>query len=89
MKTKVDGEEMDIFYTHIRPTDEAGNILNKGGLTIAYTFDEHGEKIVGKSFCSKKDVYNKTLGRMISTGRLFKTLGLPTKQALNIAMCKE
>lgn len=49
-------------------------------VTIAQLFDrETGELITeGKSFCSKRDVPNKKVGRMVAVGRALKEYYLPS-----------
>ena len=60
-----------------------GYILPKGGRTTAFITDNEGVELAsGWADCSKKDVYDKKLGRMIATGRLLKALKLNTKLAL-------
>jgi hypothetical protein len=66
-------ELLNGIYYHIKP---------KGGRTIAFIGDEEKPIEYGLAECSEKDVYNKTLGRTIATGRLLKRLGLNTKLAL-------
>jgi hypothetical protein len=85
MRYIVNGKEMYIRFEHIRRKDEAGNVSNYGGKTVAYIVDKVSGGITkGESVCSEKDVYNKKLGRIIATGRLFKILNIPTKLALNL-----
>lgn len=48
---------------------------DKGGFTIAYSPVEMGDKTayhVAWAICSKKDNFNKKIGRLISSGRLLK-----------------
>lgn len=40
--------------------------------TAAYEYVDPTTVVVGYAYCSKKDQYNKTIGRAISTGRLSK-----------------
>ena len=87
MKIDVDGEEMHIFFRHERTKDADGNVSNYGGRTIAF-IEQNKTTVEGVSECSVKDIYSKRLGRIIATGRLFKTLGLDTKLAIKIALCK-
>ncbi len=90
---KYKGKEYKVKYIHERlwqnmTTDELHMgyepyILPKGGKTTAFITDKEGiELAAGWSDCSKKDVYNKKLGRIISSGRLLKKLNLNTKLAL-------
>ena len=83
MEMDIDGEVYDIKWRHERETKD-DNILPNGGKTIAYIIDSEGNTIEGTSNCSIRDTYNKKLGRIIATGRLFKTLGLNTKRATQI-----
>ena len=83
MEIDVNGEIYDIRWRHERCSLE-DVIQPNGGKTIAYIIDSEGNTIEGISNCSLKDTYNKKLGRIIATGRLFKTLGLDTKIAIKI-----
>jgi len=51
-------------------------ILPKGGKTVAYIVldKESGESISAEALCSKKDTFNKVLGRIVALGRLKKKL---------------
>ena len=92
-KIKYNGKEYKIKYIHDRnwadlSTDEMHMgcepyILPKGGTTVAFITDNDGN-ILHEAYavCSVKDTYNKRLGRIISTGRLLKHLGLNTKLAM-------
>jgi hypothetical protein len=85
MRYIVNGKEMYIRFEHIRRKDEAGNVSNYGGKTVAYIVDKVSGGITkGESVCSEKDVYNKKLGRLIATGRLFKLIGINPREALNM-----
>ena len=91
---KKDGKEYPIRYMHIRLHNDKDEVLSKGGKTVAYIgeFQEVPEikdyipkhkRLIeierGVANCSRRDVYNKKLGRLIATGRLLKKLGLPRK----------
>ena len=86
MKYTIDGKDIHIYFEHERDMDEAGKIIsNRGGKTIAYVIDKKTGMITkGESVCSKKDIYNKKLGRTIALGRLFKQIGINSKVALNL-----
>jgi hypothetical protein len=86
MKYEINGKEYHIFFQHDRGVDKAGNISNYGGQTIAFTTDRKTKQITARGIanCSEKDIYSKKLGRVISAGRLFKELGIPTKYALDM-----
>jgi hypothetical protein len=46
-------------------------IAARGGLTIAYKVDEENPEVhIGFAKCSRKDLFNKKRGRVISEGRL-------------------
>ena len=63
-----------IRYKHVRNKDKDGVIEAKGGYTEA--FIKEGDTVLetARAECSKKDVFRKELGRMISSGRLIKKL---------------
>ena len=56
---------------HFRMRNENGQILSKGGMTLAYQTDTFLEIITyAVAFCSKEDEFNKVLGRNKALGRL-------------------
>lgn len=60
---------------YIRPYDtydEKGRPVynHHGGFTIAFSVEETGEVVFSFSHCSKKDRFNKSIGRKIAQGRL-------------------
>ena len=61
----------NIKFIHCRNTDKNGTIHPTGGLTIAYNLNSDF-KVVGwaAAKCHEKDLYNKQVGRMKSSGRL-------------------
>lgn len=72
-------------YIHVRNKDANGNILCKGGTTIGYAVD--GIKVsYAIAHCSKRDNYNKSVGRAICKGRMekgaFDTINHPTQERL-------
>ena len=83
MATIIDGNVYDIRFRHEREWDGDSPKPN-GGRTVAYVFSTDGERIEAYANCSLKDTYNKKLGRIISGGRLFKLLGLNTKEACKL-----
>jgi len=90
MEIEIDGCIYDIKWRHERlhkfidNSREEEIVLPNGGRTVAYIFGADGSPIEAYSDCSEKDTYSKKLGRVISTGRLFKMLGLPTKEATKL-----
>lgn len=61
----------NIKYIHCRNLSANNAVLPHGGLTIAYVLNEQF-KVVGwaAARCADMNVYNKTIGRMKSSGRL-------------------
>lgn len=65
-------------YFHGRRLDEQGNIISKGGFTVAVnvpvldgvSIHDMVDVEVGIALCSNKDNYNRSLGRLIANGRL-------------------
>lgn len=75
------GKEFVVKYKHERPLDDCGNLVARGGKTVAFivlNYDEITHKpcmtIEGEAVCSKHDVYCKSLGRKIALGRLEKEI---------------
>lgn len=68
------GVDYLVKYRHERPKIE-GIILPKAGRTVAYIIDKE-DNILCEAFadCSKKDCYNKAIGRKIAEGRLIKKI---------------
>lgn len=61
--------QMTTTFMHYRKFDRRGQIMAKGGLTLAIQQD--GNKItVALAECGRKDNFNRALGRTISEGRL-------------------
>ena len=58
-----------IKILHIRECDEEGNLLNKGGCTIAYTCTKQ-DILLNASFCHPKDQFCKKIGREVAIQRL-------------------
>lgn len=54
-------------YLHLREKKH-GNILPKGGMTVAYDVQDNIVKLA-MAKCSKRDQYSRKRGRDISTGR--------------------
>lgn len=88
MLINIKDEVYDIRWRHERinlsPEGLVPCISSKGGRTVAYIMDKKGKPIEAYAECSIKDSYNKKLGRLIATGRLFKILGLDTNEAKRI-----
>ena len=81
MKIKTNDEEMEIFIRHERYKDNIGRIKPNGGRTVAWIYEDDNKNVALSSVavCSKRDTYNKKLGRRIAIGRLLKALGKDTK----------
>ena len=60
-----------IKFIHCRSVNKDGTIKPQGGLTIAYNLNANF-KVGGwaAAKCHEKDLYNKQVGRMKSSGRL-------------------
>lgn len=55
------------YFIHLRNHNEEGEVLPKGGFTIAWFMDEEGDICVGHpAICHKDDLYNKSIGRGIA-----------------------
>jgi hypothetical protein len=59
-----------VFYRHFRYWDQDGNVLNNGGVTIAYTLLKKDHILLAASFCSLKDRFCRATGRILAEGRL-------------------
>lgn len=60
-----------IQYMHFREVNNDGTINSRGGATVAYRLNEHGN--VDKyaiSYCSRNDNYSRRRGRELTSGRL-------------------
>jgi len=62
---------MKTKFMHLRRFDKKGNLLAKGGKTIAYLVDEQ-DRVLGMATaqCHENDVYSKQQGRAKAEGRL-------------------
>jgi len=60
---------MKTTYMHYRKFDRMGQIVPKGGMTVAIRQEGH-ELTVALSECGRKDLFNRKLGRTIAEGRL-------------------
>lgn len=64
----------DYKYLHLRYYNSDGTPSNLGGATIAYTYETSyqncGVYVYGISICSKKDNFNKAIGRTLAVFRL-------------------
>lgn len=58
-------------YLYIRPRDAEGHLSNKGGVTVAFDVDDNVLWYTSAT-CSKKDQFNRKIGRSIATGRFDK-----------------
>lgn len=72
----IDGTNYRIRYQHQRPRDDKGQLCNKGGTTVASILKD-GVEIPRTAEFPPDRYYLKKLGRIIATGRLLKTLGIP------------
>lgn len=58
-----------IYYMHVRIMDRDGNISSHGGITFNWIIE--GETLfIGYTICSKKDRYNKKIGRQTANSYL-------------------
>lgn len=58
-------------FIHCRNTNKNGTIQPTGGLTIFYNLNSDCKVVGGAAAkCHEKDLYNKQVGRMKSSGRL-------------------
>ena len=79
-KVEYKGKEYFIKYRHERDMDENGNPEQRGGKTVAYivlAWKADGsalDVILAEAECSKHDIFNKKLGRIIAGGRLLKDI---------------
>lgn len=64
-------EQKDIKYIHLRRYDPEGNLLPKGGATIAYVLI-HALLQYKIARCNYKDVFSRKIGRAIASGRMLK-----------------
>lgn len=69
MEIEVNGEKHKVKYRHERLGDTS--IESYGGKTIA-SIELDGNIKTATAECSRKDAFNKKIGRMIATGRLKK-----------------
>jgi len=56
-------------FMHYRKYDRYGQIVCKGGLTLAIQ-QENDKLVVALAQCGKKDHFNRKIGRNIASGRL-------------------
>jgi hypothetical protein len=65
-----------VRYTHVRYEDEAGNVLPRGGQTVAAVYPEGSDTpvAIAAAWCCALDNYNKRIGRHIALGRAIKRL---------------
>lgn len=60
-----------IRFLHIRECDDEGEMLNKGGCTLAYTVSKEADAIfVHYTICHPKEHFVKKIGREIAADRL-------------------
>jgi hypothetical protein len=60
---------MTTTFMHYRKFDRRGQIMAKGGLTLAIQQD--GQQLtIAMAECGRKDNFNRSLGRIIAEGRL-------------------
>jgi hypothetical protein len=66
-----------VKYYHSRFIGLDGHPSPKGGGTTAHIIDSNGDVVsIGKSICSKKDAFNRKMGRTIALGRAIKQMKL-------------
>lgn len=60
-----------VRYTHVRLLDDEGVVKPRGGYTVCRFWNTETDQLIaaGYGFCSKRDTFNKRLGRTISFGR--------------------
>jgi hypothetical protein len=71
-------EHSKVKFIHLRyhfddlvSPDNPLGIYNKGGVTIAYQYVNHNEKIIfAMALCCMKDNFNRKIGRAVSSGYL-------------------
>jgi hypothetical protein len=81
MKTKimhyrVDSETGDVARSY---TLKGRKIEPRGGYTYARVTDDWGDGADGFAVCSRKDNFNKKIGRQIAVGRAMKQLNVSRK----------
>ena len=65
----------DVRIQHVRNENENGEVLPKGGSTLAFiSYPRTDWVLVGIAECSDQDNYNKRLGAQIALGRASKEL---------------
>lgn len=75
----LNGLEHKVNYAHFRRITD-GKISVNGGVTVAYANDVLGDVIArGIHVFKDTESFNKRLGRVIATGRMLKSKGLPRK----------
>jgi hypothetical protein len=66
---------MSTLFMHYRPRTSNGEINDpRGGATVAITENGQGEAVFSIAFCSMNDVFNRSIGRAVSEGRLMAKL---------------
>ena len=83
-----DGKKIDIKYRH-RPNAVGPRSNYKGlpiwvGETEATATLDNGTEVTAVAKCWLKEPFTYSRGRVVSTGRLLKELGLPTKLAMQV-----
>ena len=73
LEIRLNEKNYPIRFEHIRTDKINGDVQPKGGETVAYIRIEDSI-YSASSLCSKKDIFSKERGRVISSGRLVKFL---------------
>lgn len=63
-------KESEMRFCHIRNYDSVGNVLSKGGTTVAYINMGNGVYQFAVAKCHHDDIYNKKQGRAKAGGKL-------------------
>ena len=63
-------EPKDVRFMHIRKHSADGKLKSTEGATIATKKDIEGNYLYYVARCSKRDVFNKRIGRMVAAGKL-------------------
>jgi hypothetical protein len=59
-----------VSYLHLRNVTPEGEIMSRGGTTVAFRETQPGVVEFAEAWCSPADNFNKAYGRTKATGRL-------------------